>query len=74
MAESTDDAPDYSRDNALKKIFRNVSDWMFTQDKPTPREDLPWYMPNKIFNGWFDKDPIVEPPYEFGLEREYQYR
>ena len=74
MAEPTDDAPDPSRDNKLKKVFRNTTDWLFGQKKPTPRSEIPWYYPNAHWDGWFDQDPITVPRPKYPLEQSHQLR
>ena len=64
MTEAADDAPDLSRDTALKRSFRSFTEWMFDQKKPTPRKEQPWWSPLSKFDGWFF-EPIVVPAKEF---------
>ena len=74
MAESTDDAPDLSRDTKLKKVFRDVCQWYFGQEKPSVRTEMPWYYPNKKIDGWFTKDPIRDPPDKYEFENKWNYK
>ena len=77
MGESVGDPStevDLSKDTKLKKVVRDVTDWMFTQKKPISKYEKPWYYPNRWYDWKFSQDPFIAPPEKYRLEKEMNYR
>jgi len=77
MGESIGDPSterDLSKDTKLKKLCRDVTDWMFTRQKPISRYDQPWYYPKRWHDWKWSQDPFIEPPEPYRLEKEMNYR
>ena len=54
--------PDLSRDTKLKQVFRNLTDFLYTQEKPENRLTKPLWHPKRwISTNFPDKDPHEDP-------------